>query len=431
MLYDMGEPVRIEERRPEKRSQIIHYHIAGDYLLEKSEFPAEDLPIIFVDQKSFWQKDGKQVCRPFFIDCIDTQRYINYIRTQSAFILKVSRYDQFLVSKKNVQGMDTQKIWADPLNIQGGLIYDESPSGSRPEQLKPPELSRSLVEQYQIALDDLYSSTGLYPARMGQESNEISGSAIRERAQQGNNATYGAFKSVSRAMAACGTVLNQMIPRVFDTERVIHLMNPHQGQRFITINKQTDDYGELIENDIREGTFEVILKPGPSYQGQKSQALESLNAIIQADPQLFSLIADLYAENLPLSNTTEIKNRLKTLVPPQIIEAGKTGKMPPPQPPQPDPVAQQELKIKEGQLQLKQQEIQNKAQEQQANYQIEMQKLEKEYASLQAEMKDMEMRAQAENFKTQAQLHLGHSDNLAKILTHNPGFQREQKQQAR
>ena len=144
-LWDDGEPVRIEDKRKFKSYKIWHYKIAGDYILEDGEFPAEQLPVIFMDQNSFYDKNGKQICRSFFGDCRDTQRYINYIRTQSAFILKISRYDQFIGSKKNVQGLDTQRNWRDPNSVQGLLAYDESPSGAKPEQLRPPELSASLL----------------------------------------------------------------------------------------------------------------------------------------------------------------------------------------------------------------------------------------------------------------------------------------------
>ena len=37
-LYDEGQPVRIEGSRPTKRSKIMHYKIAGEYVLEKSEW---------------------------------------------------------------------------------------------------------------------------------------------------------------------------------------------------------------------------------------------------------------------------------------------------------------------------------------------------------------------------------------------------------
>lgn len=426
-LWDNGEPVRIEDKRPFKRHKIIHYKIAGDYILDENEFPSEQLPLVFVDQNSYYDKNGKQICRSFFGDCKDTQRYINYLRTQSAFILKISRYDQFIGSKKNVQGLDTQRNWADPGSVQGLLAYDESPNGHKPEQIRPPELSQSLFTQYQLALEDLYTSTGLYPSRLGQEGNEVSGAAIDARTRQGSYPTYIFYNSINRAIATGGEIVNEMIPKVFDAQRVIALMTPDEGLKNITINKQADEYGELIENDIRKGTYEVRLKPGASYEGQKEIALESLRQIITADPTTFKLVADLYADSLPLDNSLEIKNRLKTLVPPQIIEAGKTGQMPnntgqlsPEQQAlqMQQQAQQQEMQFKAREMELKEQEIEIKKMKIIADAQIALEKLEAEKAEVAGQIQEQELRYLAETERTQSDQAIAHADNLVKILTH-------------
>jgi hypothetical protein len=425
-LWDEGEIVRIEDKRPSKKHKIIHYKIAGDYELDKTEFPSEQLPMPFVDNNSYYDKTGKQICRSFFGDCRDTQRYINYLRTQSAYILKVSRYDQWIGSKKNVASLDTQRNWRDPTAIQGMLTYDESASGAKPEQIRPPELSASLFQQYQLAIEDLYTCTGLYPARMGNNGDEASGKAIDARTRQGSYSTYVFFNSVNRAIAVGGEIVNEMIPRVYDTERVMTLMMPDEGMKNITINKQTDEYGEQIENDIRKGTYQVRLKPGPSYEGQKEQALQSLQDVLQADPTAFNLIADLYAENLPLANTLEIKNRLKTRVPPQIIEAGKTGEMPQQQGPSPEEqavqVQQQALQVdqqyKQAQIQIKQAELQLKEKEMQAEIEIERMKLEIAQMELAGNIEAEKMRYMSETDRTQSDTAIAHADNMVKILTH-------------
>ena len=428
-LYDQGELVRIEDSREIKRSKIIHYKIAGEYILDKSEFPAEDIPVIFADQNSYYDKDGKQVCRSFFDDCVDTQRYINYLRTQSAYILKVSRYDQFIGSKKNVQGLDTQRNWKDPQSIQGLLAYDESPSGAKPEQIRPPELSASLLTQYQLAIEDLYTSTGLYPSRLGQEGNEVSGKAIDARTQQGSYSTYVAFNSINRAIAAGGEIVNQMIPRVYDAERVITLMTPEEGMKEITVNQQMDDYGARIENDIRKGTYEVRLKPGASFEGQKQEALMSLQQILQANPETFNLIADLYADNLPLANTIEIRNRLKTIVPPEVIAAGKSGKSvqemgqrPPSPEEQQMQMQQQQMQLeamyKQKEIEIKEQELKLKAQQMQVELEIEHEKLQAEKIAVMGEIEESKMRFMAETHRTESDASIAHANNLVKILTH-------------
>lgn len=428
-LWDEGRPIRIDDKRETKRHKIKHYKIAGDYVLDETDFPSDQLPVVFMDNNSYYDKDGKQKCRSFFQDVRDAQRYLNYLATQSAYMLKISRYDQFMASKKNVQGLDTQQIWRDPSVVQGTLFYDESPSGTRPEQLRPPELSQSLLTQYQRAMEDLYTSTGLYPTKLGQQGNEISGAAIDARTKQGSYTTYTVFNSINRAISVGGEIVNEMIPRVYDTERVISIMSPDRGQENITINQQLDEYGERVKNDIRKGTYQVRLQAGPSYEGQKQQALESLNMVLQANPQLLNLFADLYAENLPLMNTIEIKNRLKTIVPPQIIEAGKTGKMPQEQgPQQPDPqqqlmemqqqMAEAELQLKQKEIELKQQEIAMKAQQMNQDAEIEMARLETERLEVAAQLEEQKLRYLAETDRTRSDESISHADNLTKILTH-------------
>lgn len=417
-LWDEGQIVRIEEKRPSKKHKIIHYRIAGEYELDKTEFPSEQLPLVFVDNNSYYDKSGKQITRSFFGDCRDTQRYINYLRTQSAYILKVSRYDQWIGSKKNVSSLDTRRNWADPTAIQGMLTYDESPEGNKPEQVRPPELSQSLYQQYELAIQDLYTSTGLYPARMGNNGDEASGAAIDARTRQGSYATYVFFNSINRAITTGGEIVNEMIPRVYDSERVMTLMMPDKGMKNVTINREVDEYGESIENDIRKGTYQVRLKPGPSYEGQKEQALQSLRDVLQIDPTTFNLVADLYAENLPLTNTIEIKNRLKTRVSPQIIEAGKTGEMPQQQGPSPEEQQlQQQAQFQQAQLQIKQQELALKQKETQAEIEIEKMKLEIAQLELAGKMDESKMRFASETHRTQTDQEMSHADNLVKILT--------------
>ncbi len=137
--------------------------------------------------------------------------------------------------------------------------------------------------------------------------------------------------------------------------------------------------------------------------------------------QLFNLIADLYVENLPLANNIELKNRLRTIVPPEIIEAGKTGQPIPPKPQQPDPmlmVKMKELEIKQQQVQQAQQKLQLDAQAQGQEIQIEYAKLEAEKLEAAAELQETQLRYAAELQNIQSKEEMNHSNNLIKLLTH-------------
>ena len=390
------------------------------------------MPVIFTDQNSYYERTGKQICRPFIKDAKDAQRYINYLGTQSAYLLKISRYDQFLVSKANVKSPDTEQIWRDPSIVQGGLVYDESVNGNKPEQLRPPELSQSLLQQYQRAMADIESCTGIYNTQMGEQGNEISGTAIDARTQRGSYNTYVPYDSLNRTLTCGGQIINEMIPKVYDAERSITLKMKDGNPKAVALNKQMDDYGALIENDMTKGRYKIRLMPGPSFEGQKAESLESLNMLLTADKsgQVFPLIADLYVENLPLANNLELRNRLRTIVPQDIIEAGKTGKPLPPKQPAPDP-NQQAIQLQQQELQMqsqfklqeiaqKERELQLKAAQYQNDMQLEQQKLQSERLALAAQIQDQRVRAASEIHKTNMDAQMNHADNLVKILTHHP-----------
>jgi hypothetical protein len=220
---------------------------------------------------------------------------------------------------------------------------------------------------------------------------------------------------------------------------LLMLNMPNAEGQPITINKPADEYGLNIENDMTKGRYKIRLKPGLSYEGQKSEALQSLQSVLQADKsgQIFPMIADLYAENLPLDNNLELRNRLRTLVPPEIIEAGKTGQ--PIQRKQEQPnvdmlkiqlqqaalqqkeqQAQNDAQMKMKELELKQAEIQRKALETHQDMTMEWEKLETDKQLAAAQLQETLLRYQAEKERIGADVQISHAQNMIKLLTHNP-----------
>ncbi len=421
MLLDGEELVTVETSRSSPKYKVRKYLYAGDYELEAEDFPSEQLPLIFVDQNSFLNKEGSQVCRSFIKDVKDAQRYLNYLGTQSAYLVKVGRYDQFLIAAGNARSNDTAQIWRDPSNIQGGLKFDEVPSGFTPQQLKPPELSNSLIQQYERAERDIQTCTGMYQSMMGDQGNETSKLAIDARTKRGSYNTFVPFDSLNRAIAVCGQIVNEMIPKIYDTERTLMLNMKDTGVSPVTINKATDPYGGQIQNDMVNGRYTIRLEPGPSFEGQKQESLNSMQMILQANPQLFNLIADLYVENLPLANNLQLRNRLKTIVPPEIIEAGKTGQPVPPKPQEPDPMVQakmQELQFKQQELQMQQEKLQMDAQAKSQDIQLKWQELEMKRQTAAAQLQEMELRYIAETQRSESDQSIAHANNLVQLLTH-------------
>jgi hypothetical protein len=438
-LISNGVPVLVVDKRESIKYKIKHTQIAGDFLLDETYLPSQAtlLPVIFVDQKSYFSKQGQQITRSFFKDVKDAQKYLNYLATQSAYMLKISRFDQFIMPRKCAASPDAQQQWRDPSVVNGALYYDETASGAKPEQLKPPELSQSLVQQYERTLMDIQSGTGMYDTQMGELGNEVSGTAIEARTNRGTRNTATPFNSINIAIATGGEVINEWIPEIYDTQRSLVLNMPESESQTVNINQPMDEYGLQMKNDMTKGKYNIRLKAGPSYEGQKQEALLSLQSVLQADREgkVFPMIADLYAENLPLDNNMELRNRLRTLVPPEIIEAGKTGKPLPPKPPQPSPdammlqlkqqelqmkaqQAQQEAQMKMQEIELKKQELQRKALETQQDMSLGFAKLEADKQKEAAQLQETILRYQAESQRMGVDLQITNSQNMIKMLTH-------------
>jgi len=441
VLMYQGEPVTIVQQRELTVYKIKHSKWAGDYELESTDFPSEQLPIIFVDQDSFFDKTGKQICASFFKDARDTQRYINYLRTQSAYLIKISRYDQYMASKQNIKSNDTAQIWRDPAIVQGALLYDESPNGNKPEQLRPPELSQSIQMQYESAANDLQMTTGMYDTQLGEHGNEISGAAIDARTKRGAYNTYIPFDSINRAITCGGSVINEMIPHVYDTERLMHLDLKNTGNTKVSLNKPMDEYTEEKSNDMSKGKYKIRLVAGASFEGQKTENLQSMDMVMSKNPETFNAIADLYVENLPMSNNIEMRNRLRTLVAPEIIEAGKTGQPIPPKPQQPDPIimlkmqelqfkqqeAQMNVQIKMKDLELKEQKLMMESHSTGVEFSKEIQKIQMQREEMVAKLHEQEQRFNAEMSRINADMHQNHTQNIVKILTHQPNHFKAEK----
>ena len=438
-LLKDGQPVTVFEKREVVKYTIKHRQIAGDFVLEETDFPTKKLlPVVFVDMRSYYTKSGQQITRSFFKDVKDAQRYLNYLATQSAYIMKISRYDQFMAPRKSVACPDVEQMWRDPSVVNGALVYDETTSGLKPEQLRPAELSQSLIQQYERTLMDIQSGTGIYNTQLGEMGNEVSGTAIAGRNRRGAKNTQIPKTSVDIAVAITGEIINEMIPVIYDTQRSLVLPMDQSTEQKVEINRPADPYGLQIDNDMTKGRYKIRLKPGVSYEGQKEEALDSFQLVLQADRSgsVFPMIADLYAENLPLDNNMEIRNRLRTMVSPEIIEAGKTGKPLPPKPPQPDP----QMML----VQIKQQEVQQKAQKDQQDAQIKMQDLQHKQAELQrkaiesqhemdmayakieaekqeaaAELQASILRYEGEMQNISKDLQINHSDHLVRMLEHS------------
>ena len=212
---------------------------------------------------------------------------------------------------------------------------------------------------------------------------------------------------MNQAVEQGGRVVNDLLPYIIGEDERTMVISKKDGKTDSVVVNQRDREGG-IKNDLGIGDFDVEINSGPSFAVQKEIALEFFQETMANNPQIFPLIADLWAGNLDIQQMEQIKERLKTLVPPQIL-AKEQGKELPPQGPTP----QEQMMMAE----MKQKEAEIKAKE--ADIQVKMAKLQLEKE--QNELDKVKIQLEAQKAQNSAQLDVyNHELNLKKAeVTHH------------
>lgn len=402
---------RIVNERQTQDYRIMHYRMIRDQIIDFSVWPSKQLPIIFVDGDSYYV-EGRQYTRSFIHEARDAQKFINYVGSEIAAEIKNRRREQWLGTPDNILGYEQE--WRNP-ELQMGILRakPDPKTGQMPQKMPAWDLSPALLQNFQRGTQDIREILG-FSETEALQGRDISGKARRERKLEGSMSAYVFFDNLNQAVEQGGRIVNDLLPYIVgDDERHMVLSKKDGKTESIVLNQQMRDGG--IENQIAEGDFDVEIDSGPSFAIQKSEALEFFQQTIANNPQVFNLIADLWASNLDIQQMETVRERLKNLVPPQIL-AKEEGKQLPPQPPSPqEQMMQMEMQAKQAEIKNKMAEMQIKAEQLQ---------LERE----QAQLDQAELMLKAQKVQSDAELNVyDHQLNLEKArATHSLDHKRSE-----
>lgn len=274
----------------------------------------------------------------------DPQQLYNFYRTATAESIALTPKAPYLVTPKMVGPF--KALW-DNAHKQNTpyLPYMPDPDapGARPTREPPPTLPTALMQEAQIAGDDMKAVTGIYDAALGRQSNETSGVAIGRRQMESDVANYHFADNLQRALEYAGRVLIDLIPKIYDSERIVRLMGETDDaqEEFVPINQVVMgmDGVPIMVNDLSAARFDVRVKVGKSYSTKRAEAADSMLQFVQAVPNAGAVAADLIAKNFDWPGADELSKRLRNTVPPEILADPDDPNAP--QAPGPDPVMQQ------------------------------------------------------------------------------------------
>lgn len=321
--------VQITRERPVRAHDIYMCIASGDAVLEgPTRWAGSQFPFVVVYGE--WTViDGKPQWHGITRFAKDPQRSYNVSSTAITETIQSAPQAKYWATPEQAKG-HTGK-WAEAhKKLFPFMLYNPDPKAPGPPQrMGGPEVPIALIQQAQMASEEIKAVTGIFDASLGNRSNEQTGVAIRARQAQGEIATYNYSDNMGKAIRRTWELFVDLAPKIYDTERVVRILGADGAEKYIKINGQDAATGKVV--DITRGKFDVAVTVGPSFSTQRQEAAETYGQLIQGNPELFPIIGDLVLKATDLPYADQIAKRLKVMLPSQIQQLESEGKQLPPE----------------------------------------------------------------------------------------------------
>lgn len=397
-----GEPEVVEELPAErhevlKQREVESYKIewmkcnASEILEGPQDWAGKYIPIVLVTGKET-NIENKTTYRGIVRHAKDPMRLYNYNRSQGAEVNALAPRAPFIVTAKQIKEYKT--MWDNQHKKSYPYLYftPDPKNPGPPERNWPNPPAMGIQQEILLSDQELHDTTGLPLASMGERSNEKSGKAIQERRLQGDIGQLVYADNLGRALQYAGKILVDLIPKIYDVPRIVRILNEDDTDEQVQINQPfNDEEGKERLYDVTTGKYDVTVSVGPSYQTQRQEATASMAEFMQAYPDSAPIIGDLVVKNMDWPGAQEISERLKKLVPPEVLKS-EPDKNEPPQPP-----SEQEIEAQAQQAALMESEAKKAlAEAEQAEIKVEQEKADLRKKQAEADTAELEARVGAE-----------------------------------
>jgi hypothetical protein len=326
----------VKSRRVD-RKKVMWMKTNGFESLEEREWAGKWIPVVRVIGNEF-EVEGQIYISGLVRNAKDAQRMYNYWTSQEAEMLALAPKAPFIGYGGQFEGYEMQWKTANTTNWPYLEVNPDVTDGMGavlplPQRAAPPLPQTGLIQAKMGASDDIKSTTGQYDSSLGATSNERSGRAILAREKQGDTGTYHYVDNLARAIRHITRQLVDMIPKIYDTERIARIVGLDGEVDMVKINPQQPNpvneirdvnTGILIEKIYNPGVgrYDVVVTTGPSYMTKRQEAMDAMSQILQGNPQLWSVAGDLFVKNMDWPGSEELAARLAKTIDPKLLEDG-------------------------------------------------------------------------------------------------------------
>jgi hypothetical protein len=333
-----GKPLRSRES---DRRQVKWLKTNGYEVLEERDWAGKNIPVVRVIGNEF-EVDGQLYISGLVRNAKDAQRMYNYWVSQEAEMLALAPKAPFIGYGGQFEGYEMQWKTANTNNWPYLEVNPDVTDGAGntlplPERAQPPMAQTGLIQAKMGAGEDIKATTGQYDSSIGATSNERTGRAILARERQGDTSTFHYVDNMSRAVRYITRQLVDLIPKIYDTQRVARIVGIDGEIGMVKINPTQTEAVRVIKDPItgetidkiynpNVGLYDVMVTTGPSYMTKRQEAMDGMSMILQSNPELWKVAGDLFIKNMDWPGAQEMSARFARILDPKVLE--KTDESP-------------------------------------------------------------------------------------------------------
>jgi len=129
-------------------------------------------------------------------------------------------------------------------------------------------------------------------------------------------ATFTFLSNLERAIRHAGKIIVDLIPYIYDSERLIRILGADGTEKFVPINKTVVDpeTGKAqIINDVTQGKYDVVVDVGPAYNTQRAEASKHMIDLMKTLPGIAPYMIDLVVKYMDWPGASEIHSRVQKM----------------------------------------------------------------------------------------------------------------------
>lgn len=400
----------IQRRRVDKRT-VRSYIIAGAKIAEKGIWPGKYIPIIRVPGEEI-TLEGKLDRKGLVRYLKDPQRAYNYNTSASLEFGALQSKSPYTAPVQAIQGLENYWATANTQN-HAYLPYNHRDENGEPipppQRQDPPTAATAFIQGMQAAAQEMMMASGQYEATFSEQGNEIAGVAIENRKNQGERATFHYLDALADAIAFTGEQLIDLIPKIYDTKRIIKILAEDGEEQEIKVDPQQQQAVKLLEDQSENkvsaifnpsvGKYDVIAEVGPNFETRRKESFQAMKELITGVPQLATVFGDLFVGAGDFPSADKLQERVRNWI--AATNPSVLGEGPTPQEQQ----MQQQIQMLTQALNQAQKQLQDR----ETQFQIEKQRLDMDAVNhlairMENERKDLVNAFEAETKRLQVML---------------------------